>query len=86
MAGSSIDRPLLFSVFINDLILFMCTRILSNYIDDNNLHSIGNDRDEVKQVLLKYFYIVIDWFYENYMVLNRGKCHYICIRTDVHEN
>lgn len=55
MAGSSIDRPLLFSLFINDLILFMCTRILSNYIDDNNFHSMGNDRDEVKKVLLKYF-------------------------------
>ena len=33
----SIDGPLLFNLFINDLILFLYTTILTNYADDNNL-------------------------------------------------
>ena len=32
----SIDVPLLFNLFINDLILFLYTAVLSNYADDNN--------------------------------------------------
>ena len=37
---SFIDGSLLINLFINDLILFMCTRFLSNYADDNNLYTI----------------------------------------------
>ena len=33
----SIDGPLLFDLFINDLFLFICFSTLSNYVDDNNL-------------------------------------------------
>ena len=33
----SIDGRLTFNLFINDHILFLFTRILSNYADDNNL-------------------------------------------------
>ena len=33
----SIDEPLLFSLFINDLVFFIQYSILSNYADDNNL-------------------------------------------------
>ena len=33
----SIDGPLLFNLFINDLFLFNCFSILSKYADDNNL-------------------------------------------------
>ena len=33
----SIDGPLVFNLFINDLFLFNCFGTLSNYADDNNL-------------------------------------------------
>ena len=33
----SIDDPLLFNLFINDLVLFIEYRALENYADDNNL-------------------------------------------------
>ena len=36
----SIDRPLLFNLFINDLIFFITT-FLSNYADDNSLYNTG---------------------------------------------
>ena len=82
---SSIDGPLLFNLIINDLILFLCTTLLSNYADDSNLYAIGNDKEETKRALVKDFQTVINWFYENYMILNTGKCHYTCMGKDVEE-
>ena len=61
----SIDGPLLFNLFINDLVLFLTETMLSNYADDNNLFSIRRDLNKVKD-----FGIVTNWFYENFMVLN----------------
>ena len=83
---SSIDGPLLFNLIINDLILFLYTTLLSNYADDSNLYAIGNDKEETKRALVKDFQTVINWFYENYMILNTGKCHYMCMGKDVNEN
>ena len=64
----SIDGALLFNLFINDLILFLYTTVLSNYADDNNLHAIGNDKEEIIRALVKDFQTVINWFYESYMI------------------
>ena len=71
----SIDGPLFFNLFINDLILFLYTTALTNYTDDNNLHAIANDKEETKRALVKGFQTVINWFYENYTILNTEKCH-----------
>ena len=35
--------------------------------------------EEVKQTLSGDFETVTKWFYENYMVLNSGKCHFVCL-------
>ena len=82
----SIDGPLLFNLFINDLILFLYTAVLSNYADDNNLYAIGNDKEETKRALVNDFQAVINWFYESYIILNTEKCHYMCMGKDVDEN
>ena len=95
----SIDGPLLFNLFINDLILFLYTTVLSNYAEDNNLYPIGDDKKETKRALVKDFqtfrfldfqafqtFRLINWFYENYMILNTGKCHYMRMDKDVKEN
>ena len=39
----STDGPLLFNLFINDLVLFLSKTILSNYAYVNNLYSIGKE-------------------------------------------
>ena len=70
----SFDGPLLFNLFINDLILFLYTTVLSNHADNNNLYVIGNDKEETKRALVKDFQTVINWFHENYMILNTEKC------------
>ena len=75
----SIQGPLLFNIFLNDLLLFVENSDLSNYADDNTLYSSGNDLEKVKQTLSEDFEIVTKWFYENDMVFNSGKCHFICL-------
>ena len=78
----SIDGPLLFNLFVNDLALFLTETMLSNYADDNDLFSIGRDLNKVKDTLAKDFGNVTNWFYENFMVLNSKKCHFMCIGKD----
>ena len=75
----SILRPLLFNIFLNDLFLFVENSDLSNYAHDKTLCSCGNNLEEVKQTLRGDFQIVTKWFYESYMVLNSGKCHFMCL-------
>ena len=81
----SIDGPLLFNIFINDLFLFLYFATLSNYADDNNLFTSGCNKDEANEKLLADFRTVMNWFYENFMILNTGKCHYMCIGKDTNE-
>ena len=78
----SIQGPLLFNIFLNDLFLFVENSDLSNYADGNTLYSSGNDLEKVKQTLRQDFEIVTKWFYENYMVLNLDICHFICLRQN----
>ena len=74
-----IDGPLLFNLFINDLVLFVSETFLSIFADDNNLYSIGKELNIIKEKLRKVFKVVTDWFFENYMSLNPTKCHYMCL-------
>ena len=48
---ASIDGPLLFNLFLNDSLLFLSDTFLSNYADNNNLYSIGNDHGIIKNLL-----------------------------------
>ena len=49
--------PLLFNLFINDLVL------LSNYADDNNRFNLGKYINKVKDTLVEDFGIATNWFY-----------------------
>ena len=75
----SVLWPLLFNIFVNDLFLFVSSFKLSNYAGDNTLYTFGYNLEEVKEVLLNDLNKVTEWFFENYMVLNAGKCHFMCL-------
>ena len=78
----SILGPLLFNIFINDLFLFVSSSNLSNCTDDNTLYASGFNLEEVKSCLSAAFDAVTEWFYENHMALNAGKCHFMCLGKD----
>ena len=70
----SILEPLVFKIFLNDLLLYPEETFLSNCADDNTLHPIGHTIENVKKALSDHFSndfrIVGNWFHENLMVLN----------------
>ena len=81
----SIDRPLLFNLFINDIFFFIRFSTLSNYADDNNLFTTGTDIQLISQILLSDFRTVNIWFYKNFIISNPGKCHFMSIAKDTHD-
>ena len=54
----SVDGPLLFNLFINDLVFFIQYCTLSHYADDNNLFSMGKSKDQAKTSLSSDFKII----------------------------
>ena len=75
----SILGPLLFNIFINDIFFFVKIGSLCNYADDNTLYAIHTDIEMVKRYLYTDFSALSTWFYENYMILNPEKCHFLCL-------
>ena len=78
----SILGPLLFNIFLNDIFYFKNRSFLSNYADGNVLYAFGSNLDEIKQNLSQDLLKLSEWFYENCMILNPEKCHYMCLGKD----
>ena len=79
----SILGSLLFNIFVNDIFYFIQDAYICNFADDNSLYPIENNFKEVKTMLKKKFKLFQGWFYENHMVLNLGKCHYLITNKDI---
>ena len=65
------------------MIFFIQQCTLSNYAEDNNLPIPGEDKELIKSMPSSDFMIVEDWVFENYMILNPGKCYFMCIGENV---
>ena len=50
------------------------------------MYNIGKDIERIKSVLVNNFRAVKEWFYENFMILNPNKYHYMCIRKDTEKD
>ena len=75
-----------FLICFNDLVFFVEECILSNYVDDNDFSISGEDKELIKSMLSSDFMIVEDWFFKNYMILNPGKCCFMCIGKNVSDS
>ena len=73
----SILGLLMSNIYISGIFLFPDNVCLSNYADDTNLYTIGENHNTNRNILNKYFLSLQAWFYNNYMVLNPGKCCYM---------
>ena len=81
----SIGGTLLFNLFVNDLFLLICFSTLRNYADDNNLFTTGTDIQLINQILLSNFWTSNSWFYENVLILNPVKRHFMSIGKGTHD-
>ena len=69
----SILGPLLFNIFINDLIGFIKKSSLYNFADDNTITAFEKDIALLKETLQNEAEIAIQWFNDNFMIVNPGK-------------
>ena len=71
----SILGPLLFNIYINDILYFIQEDKIVNYADDNTTYEINKHLNEVISQLEKNTLILSSWFSNNYFKMNADKCH-----------
>ena len=72
----SVLGPLLFNIYLNDLIWFIDGDV-TNFADDTTLHKCSEFLDTLKIKLEKDSKSALLWFKNNYMKLNTDKCKLI---------
>ena len=71
----SVLRPLLFNIHLN--YLFMCVKDaqICNYTDETTIYACDSNIQGVIATLESDALKIAEWFPDNYMKLNEGKCH-----------
>ena len=62
--------PLLFTIYVNDLLTSMCKESILSYIDDTAIISTGSTWAEVEVEMNKYLTVVSTWLTLNKLLLN----------------
>ena len=78
----SILGPLLFNLFLNDLLLFSREAEICNFADDNTLFASAESLDQVICILQREVHNVIHWFNINSLVANPGKFQVMFLGTN----
>ena len=71
----SVLGPLLFNIYLNDLIFMLNNENVCNFADDTTPYFCDKSLKEVLDKLEECTEIAISWFDTNYMKLNTDKCH-----------
>ena len=74
----SILGPLLFNVFLCDLLFIMNDVDFASYADDNTPFFVGNDIDQFILKMQNASETLFVWFKDNQMKANPDKCHFMC--------
>ena len=75
----SVLGPILFNIFINDLLLFAIESKICNFADDNTCYACEDTIDKVIIKLEDDMDTILDWFCKNSMVANAGKFQFIIL-------
>ena len=71
----SVLGPLLFDIYLDDLLYIVENTEICNFADDTTPHSSGFD---LKEVMIDFEHdcsLLVEWFRDNYLTLNADKCH-----------
>ena len=77
----SILGPLLFVIYINDLVMHCTECSLHKYADDSNLIVAGKTVTEINCLLSKDLQNIEDWCLNNRFALNLRKCNFMMINS-----
>ena len=75
VSQGSVLGPLLFSIYLNDLFMFLEETEICNYADDTTIYACGPDIENVIMHLENDALKITEWFPNNFMKLNEDKCH-----------
>ena len=73
----SVLGPLLFDIYLNDLFYIAESTNACNFADDANFNAYDKDVNSLISRLERDIYLAIEWFENNSVKLNQGKCHLI---------
>ena len=76
----SILGPLLFNIFLNDLLLDFKLTEICNFADDNSLYEAEKSLELLKNILIKGIEEVLKWFKYNSMVANPEKFQVLLLK------
>ena len=71
----SVLGPILFNIYLNDLFYFLQRTEVCNFADDTTPYACDSLLENVLIDLEHDFSLSIEWFENNHMKLNAGKCH-----------
>ena len=77
--------PLLFNIFINDLIFFIEESKICNFADDNTILASGQNIEQVAVSLELDLAHTLEWFDSNHMVANPGKFQVMFLGLNVNQ-
>ena len=69
----SILGPILFNIFINDLLFFIKEAKLATFAGGNTIYAAKSDLNELLRLLEKESEVAIKWFSDNNMIVNPKK-------------
>ena len=84
----SILGPILFNIFINDLLLFIENSDIVNFADDNTVSAFSDTIPDLLRILESESNVAIKWFLTNEMIVNPDKFQAIIINkhSRLHES
>ncbi len=78
----SILGPLLFNIYLNDLLFILNNTHTCNFADDTTLSACDIKLEDLLHNLEDDTLTAIQWFDANYMKLNESKCHFLTSGTE----
>ena len=82
----SILGPILFNIFINDLLFFINEAKLAKFAGNNTIYAAKRDLNELLRLVEKEKEVAIKWFSDNNMIVNPKKFQAIIINRQNRSN